>query len=761
MPHASSDLRSYVGGGRVRIVAQVAGPPQVYPNRIVLPMEAMTLQAPDGPRPVTGRFRLSFYRVTEIPFEYGDQLEMEVSLRWPRTFLNPGVFNQEAYSKRQGTSGVTDLKRADLARKVGEGGSPLLKRLYRLRENLRRQIAQTLTGDAAGILMAMLLGQPSGLTPALRETFAAAGVVHLLSVSGSHLAFVSLLFFGGTRQLLLHLPAAWLLRLSLFGIPSQWAAVATVPPLIFYTFLAGAEVATLRSLAMLLVYLLSVWLRRSGEAKASLSVAALLILADDPLAIFDLSFQFSFVSVLALILTTERWGKHEEGEGRLIPNSVSGSIDALRLMWLITVGTTVATVPLTLHYFHAFSWIGLFANLIAIPVAGIFIVPPGLMSVVASLFTGSFPWIGWHQQVGTIFFNLLDLFAHLPGAGMKFSAPPLWGVALFYGGMAWLWVRRAPGWTFVVATALLLSTSLLRDGPDALRITFLDVGQGDATLIEFPEGPVILVDGGAGGDFDIGAMAVSPYLWQRGIRRIDEVIGTHPQNDHMGGLAYIVRSFDIGRVWANGAESQALFYRRLQQEMNEKGLIERVAHDALPPFGVGRCRLHFLNRLQPTAKRPNDRSVVFRLHCPAQNDFSLLMTGDVEQKEQQALLQRASSLRSDLLKVPHHGSRGAIDTDFLAAVSPRVAVLSAGRRNRYDHPHAETVSAYERLRIGLYQTPKHGAIVVEVTPEGMAVQMPADTRPRPVVWHLPILPQEWENMKRIFDKNFGQEVYAF
>jgi competence protein ComEC len=511
---------------------------------------------------------------------------------------------------------------------------------------------------------------------------------------------------------------------------------------------------------MLLVYLLSVWLRRSGEAKVSLSVAALLILADDPLAIFDLSFQFSFVSVLALILTTERWGKHE-GDGRLIPSDVGGWIAALRLMLLITVGTTIATIPLTLHYFHAFSWIGLLANLIAIPVAGIFIVPLGLVSVVASLFTGSFPWIGWHQQVGAGFFNLLDFFAHLPGAGMKFSSPPLWGVTLFYGGMAWLWVRRAPGWTFALATALLLSMSLLRDAPDALRITFLDVGQGDATLIEFPEGPVVLVDGGEGGDFNVGAIAVSPYLWQRGIRRIDDVIGSHPQNDHMGGLGYVVRSFDVGRFWTNGTESKALFYRLLQREMHEKGLIERVAHDALPPLEVGACRLHFLNRLQPAAKRLNDRSVVFRLHCPAKSDFSLLMTGDVEQKGQRALLQRASALQSVLLKVPHHGSRGAIDEDFLAAVSPSVAVLSAGRRNRYDHPHAETISAYARQRIALYQTPKQGAIVVEVTPKGMAVHMPADARPRPVAWHLPILPQEWENLKRVFAKNFGQEVYVF
>lgn len=766
IPHSSSDLRSYVGGDPVRIVAQVTGPPQFYPNRIVLQMKAIVRQTPDGPRPVRGRFRLTFYRVTEIPFEYGDRLAMEVSLRWPRTFLNPGVFDREAYAQREGTSGVTDLRRVDLARKVGEGGSPLLKRLYRARERLRRQIAQEMTGEPAGILMAMLLGQPGGLTPALREIFASAGVVHLLSVSGSHLAFVSLLFFGGTRQLLLHLPAAWLLRLSLWAIPSQWAALATVPPLVFYTFLAGAQVATLRSLTMLLIYLLSVWLRRAGEAKTSLSVAALLILADDPLALFDLSFQFSFLSVLALILTTERWGlPGEAGAGPTIPGDVEGWVASLRLMFQITVGTTLALTPLTLYYFHSFSWIGLLANAIAIPVAGIFIVPLGLVSVVISFFTGSFPWPALHQQLGAGFFRLLAFFADLPGAGMKFPSPPLWEVALFYGGIVWLYMRRAPGWTFVFATALLLVTASYRATPDALRIAFLDVGPGDATVIEFPEGQVMLVDGGAGGDFDVGAVAVAPYLWQRGIRRIDEMIGTHPQNDHMGGLANLVRTFDVGRIWTNGTESRTLFYSMLKRSMNEKGLIERVAHDGLSPLAIGQCRIDFLNRLQPAAKNRNDRSVVFRLHCPAQNDFSLLMTGDIERKGQQALLQRASStqsiLRSVLLKVPHHGSRGAIDTAFLATVAPRVAVLSAGRRNRYGHPHAETLSAYARQGIALYQTSKRGAVVVEVTQNRMSIRTSEEARPRPVDWHAPILPQEWKNLKRLFDENFGEEIHPF
>ena len=758
VPITESDLRRFTDAGPIQITAVVDGPPRHDPHRIVLPMRGMTLHTESGPRPVTGHFQLIFYRIDAVPFEYGDRLEMGISLRRPQSFRNPGVFDVAGYHQRQGSSGVASLAHPRLAKKVGEGGSEVLRRLFRLREEIRLQIAGSLTGPAAAILSAMLIGDAGDLTDAVWDVFSAAGVIHLLSVSGSHLALVALLIFGGVRRGLLLLPPPLLLRLSLWKIPSQWAALATAGPVTFYALLAGAETATVRSLVMVLVYLLAVWLRRADDPKTSLAVAALLILAFDPLAVFDLSFQFSFLSVLSMLLASAAFPPPA-----LTPQSSFLSrviLRPARIAWVATLGVTMGTMPLTLHYFHTFSLVGIVANLIAVPVAGFVIVPLGLLSVLLSLRAPAvtFPLADLHQTIGTVFFDGLTVAAHLPGADAHFAAPPIWIVLLFYLAIVLFVRRRASGWVYVAATTSLLILFGVRLSPENLRITFLDVGQGDATLVEFPNGQTLLVDAGSGGDFDAGRRAVAPDLWQRRIRTIDELIGSHPQQDHMGGMATILKKFRVRRLWTNGTTSDAIFYRAVQRQAARARLAERPARQATTPMTIGGCKITFLNPPNPEDVNPaaqskplslNNSSVVFRLHCPTPTDFSLLMTGDIERPAQQRLLENVAALRSDLLKVPHHGSRGALDMAFLSAVSPQVAVMEVGRRNRYGHPHPEVVEAYHAHGIPLYRTDRDGAVEVTVTPNGMTIATDESRRPRLVTWNATLLQQEWKNWRRI------------
>ena len=758
-PISASDLRRFTDTGPIQITAWVDGPPRHDPNRIVLPMRGLTRQTTGGPRPVSGHFQLIFYRIDAVPFEYGDRLEMAISLRQPQSFLNPGVFDVAGYHRRQGSSGTASLAHPRLAKKVGEGGSRFLRRLFRLRENIRLQIAGHLTGPAAAILSAMLIGEAGGLTDAVWDVFSASGVIHLLSVSGSHLALVALLIFGGVRRALLRLPPALLLRLSLWKIPSQIAALATAGPVTFYALLAGAQTATIRSLVMVLVYLLAVWLRRADDPKTSLAVAALLILAFDPLAVFDLSFQFSFLSVLSMILASAAWPPPE-----IAPQSAFVSRAILRpaqIAGVATLAVTIGTLPLTLHHFHTFSLVGIVANVMAVPVAGFVIVPLGLFSVLLSLLVpgAAFPLAAVHQGIGTFFFDGLTVFARLPGADTHFASPPLWMVLSFYAVLALCMRRRASAWVYVVAMSSLLLLSGVRSAPKHLRISFLDVGQGDATLLEFPNGQVMLVDAGSGGDFDAGRRAVAPYLWQRRIRTIDDLIGSHPQQDHMGGMATLLKKFRVRRLWTNGTTSDALFYRAVQRHAAAAGLEERSAQRTTTPVAIGDCDITFLNppnldhssavaRTQTHSR--NNRSVVFRLHCRTPADFSLLMTGDIEQSAQQRLLANGEMLRSDLLKVPHHGSRGALDPDFLSAVAPKVAVIEAGRRNRYGHPHPEVVEAYDKRGIALYRTDRDGAVEITATPNGMMIVTDGSRRARPIAWRANVLEQEWENWQRVW-----------
>jgi competence protein ComEC len=758
IPFTAGDLRRFIDQGEIDIVAQVDRPPEYFTQQVFLEMEGIEIHA-GSIQPVHGSFRLRIYDA-EAPFEYGDRLRMKVRLRRPHQFGTPGAFQYADYREREGWSGVATLSDLDRIRKVGEGGNPLLKRLYRWRERIRQKILASMEGEPAALLLALIIGETGYLTDPIREVFSASGTTHILSISGSHLALVSVLIFGAVRWMLLRLPPPLLLRLSLWKIPSQCAALATAGPVAFYALLAGAEVATLRSLVMIWVALFAVWIGRSGEVKTTLSLAALLIVAFHPQAIFDLSFQLSFLSVLMITLTFSWWKRTFP----TVPPAKERSRDQIyliesgRLMMLSTLGATLGSAPLTLFYFHQFSWIGLFANLILIPLAGWVIVPFGLLSALFSLLGGEgFPLAGWHQRIGSLYFHLTGFFAHFPGADFHAAAPPLWIVLLFYGVMIWMFTR-AISWKWVAPTVaaffvVFLGVGSLRFSPERLRVSFIDVAQGDATLIEFPRGQTMLIDGGAGGGFNVGRMAVAPYLWERGIRTIDYLVGTHPQMDHIGGLSYIVQKFNIKEAWANGQARDLPFYRVFSEALEAKGLRPKVITSEENPMEIDGCRIYFLN---PEGGDPfqdealNNRSIVLRLVCPdfGGEGFSLLLTGDIEQRVEQRLARSGIDLRSTVLKVPHHGSISSSDPVFLSAVSPQAVLFSVGRNNPYRHPHPNVLAAYHALPATVYRTDQDGAVIIEVDRSGWRLKTFRESRVQKIRWHSALPSQEWNNLKK-------------
>ncbi len=758
-PFAAGDLRRYIDQEEIDIVAEIDGPPQHFPQQVLLQMKGIEIRT-DAIHPVRGLFRLTIYQ-PDVPFEYGDRLQMQIRLRSPQQFGTPGAFPYADYREREGWSGVATLSRLDRVRKVGEGGNPLLRPLYRWRERIRQNILASMDQEPAALLLALIIGETGYLTEPIREVFSASGTTHILSISGSHLALVSVLIFGLTRWILLHLPAPVLLRLSLRKIPSQWAALMTAGPVLFYAFLAGGEVATLRSLAMIWVYLFSIWINRSGDLKTSLSLAALLIVAVHPQAIFDLSFQLSFLSVLMITLTFSWWQANfpEEVPKKERSRYHTYLIEPGRLMFLSTLGATLGTAPLTLFYFHQFSWIGLFANLLLIPLAGWLIVPFGLLSSLFSLTAEGFPLAGMHEWIGSIYYRLTAFFARFPGADLHAAAPPLWIVLLFYGAMIWMLARKV-SWKWLTPTIaaffiFFLGVGSFRFSPGRLRITLIDVAQGDATLIEFPRGKTMLIDGGAGGDFNVGRIAVAPYLWERRIRTIDYLIGTHPQMDHIGGFPYIIRKFNIGEAWTNGKRRDLPFYRAFSERLEEKGLQPKTMTAAEPPMEIDGCRIFFLNPAVEDSFGEgdlNNHSIVLRLACPhlGGGGFSLLLTGDIERGGEQRLLKSGIDLKSTVLKVPHHGSISSLDPFFLSAVSPKAALFSVGRRNPYRHPHPDVLAAYDALSSKIYRTDRDGAIVIEADPTEWRAKRYRESRVEKISWRSPLLLQEWENLKKAF-----------
>jgi len=602
----------------------------------------------------------------------------------------------------------------------------------------------------------------------------ASGTVHILSISGSHIGLVAFLVFVVIKGICRRLPARWLLELSRRLTPTRLAAAGTVLPVILYTLLAGSEVATVRSLVMVLLFLLAVWLGREKQLFLTLACAALLILLHDPGAIFDVSFQLSYCSVFAIAWVIHLRREAEGGAGLEAP---AAAHPAHRLaVWLrtyawITGGVTLVTLPLVAYHFNQISWAGLLANLFVIPLAGLFLVPLGLVSalLVVLMESATLPLARLNQMGLDGLLAVVRVMARLPGAEWHVASPAIPAIVAFYALLL-----AAVGWRDrrVIRTACLVGVSGLvlwwgwspRALPrgEAVRVTVLDVGQGDAIVIELPDEKTVLIDGGTRQEtLDMGRAVVAPYLWDRGIFRLDHVIATHPQLDHAGGLISILGLFPVARYWDNGVSRQEHFYQALGRTLREKSVPVSSALEGQTIYSSQDCRLLVLN---PTRTAPdrletaagsgtalNNRSIVTRLDC---GPHSFLFAADVERETLARLALHPGTIRTRILKVPHHGAKSSLDEAWLRRLDPAAAVVSVGSRNPYGHPALPVIEAYRELGIALYRTDRDGAvwITASLTSPSMTIRRAGDARLRPVRFDRSWVRQEQDNLLRLWEQ---------
>ncbi len=723
------------------VSGRISSPLERSDDRVVflLAVSAVNGKAASGDLRVTVREALP-------AFGRGDSVRMTGRISPPRSYRNPGGFDYRAFLARQGVHAVMTVKRGmDL--QIESRGTGPLRLVEDLRERMRQAFLGSTRGDGSAVLRAMVLGDTSGLTEDLRQRFMTAGVTHILSISGSHLGLVAVLSFWLFRNILFLLPERTYHRITLSLDPRKAAAIATAVPVAFYALLAGAEVATMRSLIMILIGLSALVLDREHRLLPALALAALITLLPDPQALFDISFQLSYLSVAAILFVVSTGNLIDRGTDRwYIRLAQSGA-----MLLAVSVATAVVTGPLVALYFHQISFIGVVANMVVVPFAGAVVVPLGLLSGILSPFLGTLPLAGPVQWAADFFVSQVTFFAGLPGAMAHLRAPGMLFVAAYTAMIAaaavslraWL-LRKyrpldAPGrvpeiarWTLALSTLLLLAVLLV---PlfrlPRTRVTFLDVGQGDCALVETAGGCRILIDGGGTREnrFDPGLRVAAPYLWERGVGTIDLAVLSHPHPDHMNGLTSLIRTFPVREVWASGLDTDLEGYGsfsdavvkkcvpfrsvRAGQAAQIKDAVIEVLH---PPQD-------FPQRVRKAYAAENDRSLVLRIRS---STVTYLFAGDIHGEAEGALLSGGSTLGADVIKVPHHGSKTSSTPAFISAVHPSVAVIFVGEGNLYHHPSEETVRRYREAGVAVYRTDQDGAVIARETAEGIDMCTGAD-----------------------------------
>jgi competence protein ComEC len=739
--HSPSHISQFIGFDRVTVEGIIDCIPQRSEEATQLLIESEKIILSDRHLPVSGPLLL-FLKEEGGPFHKGDRLRFICRLYAPRGFRNPGVFSYERHLafERIHTIGFLSLKNGWV--KIGEGfKNPLLLLIERWRDHIRQFIGEQSQPPCSGIFEALVLGEQGNISDRVKEDFIRTGTAHLLAISGDQFGIVALLSFS----LLI-----WTLKRSEYLLLTisvkKWAAGLTIPCVIFYAYIAGGGISVIRAMLMVTTFLLSILFNRERHLLHTLALAAFLILIISPPSLFDVSFQLSFLAVLSILYLVPKILKWQKKEEPLFPSSAPRGQkiwNYLKLSLLVSGVATVGTAPFVAFHFNRISPIGLITNLLIIPWVGFLIVPLALTASLLSF--ASYPLatflIQANQFITLILLKVLSFFATFSIASFYVSTPTALEIILFYLILltaVYLRKTRKARYLFVGVCIVLtfdlgywnLKDYLKKD----LTLTFIDVGHGDSIFVEFPKGRRMLIDGGGSYEdrFDIGRNVIAPFLWNKKVGKVDYLVLTHPDPDHLKGLNFVASHFRIGQFWSTGLATGSEAYLQLEETLTKKNMQRSILNDKIPPLTIEGVKVSFLNppesgevqRISQNRMLTNNSSLVMRIEF---KNITFLLTADIGQEVEDRMMREGYSLTADLLKIPHHGSASSSSPPFLERVKPAYAILSVGERNIGHLPNPEVMKRYEQIGSRIFRTDRHGAITV-IT-DGEKIEIKPFTKP--------------------------------
>lgn len=638
---------------------------------------------------------------------YDRQVELYGLIKQPGSAGNPGQFDLKNYLELQGVYVQLVLYDTSDIVLANTGTNWFLRDMvYPLRRWIASMLDVAIGGDESRFLLGLTIGDRSGIPLEVKDAFVNSGVMHILAVSGLHVGLLVVILLT-VVSLVRPAPAIRTLVLSAL--------------LVFYVFLTGSPPSVVRAVIMTIVILGAGIFQRKPDVVNSLGVAAMAILLYDGRELLSPGFQLSFAAVLSILLLYPRFNRI----ALKLPVRIQSTPIVKGVIGLasVSLAAAIGTLPFTSFYFAKVSIIGLAANLVVVPLTGVvlaFSVTTLAISAVSSLVGSLFAGVA--QACAGLLLWFVKLFGLLPFAYIDYQCTP--GQALTYYAVLGTVInlKRIPMKYFLI-TGLLVANIFVyarvfydHESIDRVHVTLLDVGQGDAILIEFPEGKRMLIDAGPRTfNVDAGARTIVPYLKRNGIRRLDALVVTHPHSDHLGGVPSLLRSIDVDTIYDAGSHAASeLFmeYRHLVDSIKSPqvtatagrriGNFDRARVYALHPSGA------FLPADTIGKANLNNQSVVLKIVF---GKTSILLVGDAEEDAEEVMIEQYGEfLKSDILKTGHHGSSTSSSEAFIDRVTPTVAFVSAGRNNKFHHPSPKVTGRFEERGVRVYRTDLSNAV---------------------------------------------------
>jgi competence protein ComEC len=635
----------------------------------------------------------------------GDKIKVSAKFISPGGFNNFNNFSQELYLKSQSLHNRAYTKSPALIQKLRPGKYYNLFRLVsKVRNKFQQMIerhfsdpkSETLTPQGA-VLEALLIGERERLPETVISSLQNAGLFHLFAISGAHIAIISFLLFFLFKAI---------------RIPTRVSYGLLMIVIIFFVLLVEGRPSVLRAAIMTLAFLLGKLLWKSVNLINTISISAFFLLLFNPFSLFSAGFQLTFAATFSIILFYPRIIKYLPK----LPLRISE-------IFALSLSAQIGVLPIIALTFNRVTLSALLLNFAAIPLIGLIMASGYTFLLLSFVLPQLSAYLA--EAIGLFIDILISLSHILDNFGfLSYRIPTPYGITvigyIFFLLLFLLPVRKKIiRWLFsagFLIFLIILITYPFSSTSKNLKVTFIDVGQGDSILVEFPGRKKMLIDGGGTpqGNFNIGERVVSPFLWDKGIKKIDIVVLTHAHPDHMNGLRAVVRNFGIGEFWEAYSPKNNRTYEAFRKFIPLSAEKKRYFMDHKISMEDIKIEVLFPPETTPyTLLAENDHSLVIKL---TYGQTSFLFTGDISQDVESEISQRNTDIHSSVLKAPHHGSRFSSSMDFLLSVNPEIIIITAGKGNVYGLPNPEVLERYQNIGAEIYRTDVHGAI--ELTSNG-------------------------------------------
>lgn len=631
-----------------------------------------------------------------VPYNY---VTLSGVLECEDTYKNTKSFSYKDYLLRQGISCTMLADDTPEIESMPCGSRFLSHAVYNMVKNAEGVFQKYLKPDISGLMKGVIFGDTSGIKDEYYKNFQNSGIVHIFAVSG----YNTWLLFGMLSFLMCFFRDDSRIKISLI-----------ILLLCLYTIMSGCSPSVMRAFVMAAVVLTGRVVKRKPDPLTSLSLAAIVILLINPLTIGDAGFQLSFACGASIILIYPKLKRIKIPAGGAVKDAI-----------ILNISISLGILPLIIYYFNSVPLYSLLSNIAAVPLVSIFTAAGIALLPLSIVFTGGACAAAWiANAAGRMILIVSGFISGLPFSTLNFITPGIAEICIYYLLLSIIlgfmkikeWYRP---FAEILTIAVLVFFIYGEAVPGKLKLSFIDVGQGDSILITTPDNKNILIDGGGKTEnsysgTDIGKDVLVPYLYSHGVKKLDMVISTHSHADHLQGLVAVLKDFEVDNFVKTDLCSQDSYDSLLREGALDSSKVVNVEENDIITAGKY-VKMYVLSPENKTEDE-NDSSIVIKL---VYRDFSALFTGDISSETAHNLCKQ--DIKSDILKIPHHGSSDSLDNSFLDEVNPEAAVICVGRNN-FGHPSQSTLDSISERRIMLYRTDMDGEIIITTRGKGFEIR---------------------------------------